>query len=1225
MKNLEGSRMSMVAAGLLSVLSFFPGMESSAQMVEGSNIPGYEKTMGVDKKNDQKPYSCQFISSTAPGNILWPGEQADFTFQLVNNSDKAIKTNGKVELISYGTKGRPGDVWTPDMFRMGVHGSSPINIEIAPGKFQNITVKPTVPEKLGPYALIADIDGIGRRFITSFVRTFKADFKPVHYPQLALDVTDVNVLTRLGACPNRLAVSFKPTTDKDFDKWFEKQCEKLEEYKKAKLPITVEFGVGDANGPTLPLGMARPHLDENGTMLPTKSDIAWLPSYDPEFKKLVKMFLNKYGWPKGTIIGVKFQNEPWEGISISGWGADIPRYREIFSALCEATVEARKEYGVDVLIGGCDSSSNTFDKLFGDGKDDFLKYLDFCSIHYQGMACPSTIKEWVNRQGPNGRVKIWDTESWVANTDDRVAAVMATNLSTGYDRAVGIYQGNICSEAERGRAQIFGEDGKKKQISVMHAWSVAASVGSAIHFIGQRKFKELLFKNGLPWVMVFDGDVGTNGQINPEDGTVVIVGDIGEEFGADWMLFRNARGFAEIAHKKELKGKLASLPAKASAKERAALEKSIRTPETLSGAAMTISSTDGSFALYDFYGNQVPSEAGKIVVPLDGRGFFLRGNGQKGSFAALLDAIRKSRIDGIEPLAKKVHDMTAPVDKPGSSFRLELTNVLNRPVAGRLSVQVEGLKVEPSSQNVEFAANETKVVTLNVSGTARPENSYAMKMNFDAGKDGVSSHEENLHVNMISKRSVVVDGNLEDWKGVLPQTIKDDGSSGPTLTEKAWLPFVKFEEGRTGGFANGYLAYDDKYLYFAAKIADSTPDGGTLRFETRDDDQYYYPETSYRVDPDSLSKADVVWNKDAASNKMALQKADKPGSRILSGWETASSGAFGIDVSIEDSKPRKIALYVVCPESKQLNQKIDILDQVTGKVLDSRNFSRSEDGKYLIYDVSGKIRIVVRSYGWWYHSAVSGIFVDSSDAKLSGNAAKFKATDEKTFGDWTGKYGSEAFRTNGAGSKESAAVKISFPDTLKKLEMKWPEGVRRYSYRMRAVLPCGNAPNFDNVQIAFNVLDQEKKPLGMNPPGTMPGYIAYKDTDYEYALNKVSEKFGGGTEIWRLDVPGMPHKHFYPRQGKSPFDGPVKDGKLVVVQDTTTRVVECAIPWSEIPDVRKKLDAGRTIKFSFRVNDNKGSGCMELSRGRSVAKRNGSFHADWVEHWANELEFGFEK
>ena len=67
-----------------------------------------------------------------------------------------------------------------------------------------------------------------------------------------------------------------------------------------------------------------------------------MPSYDADFEKMVKMVLERYGWPRGTVIGVKFMNEPWEGMSISGWGANILRYREIFKALCEATEEAQK-------------------------------------------------------------------------------------------------------------------------------------------------------------------------------------------------------------------------------------------------------------------------------------------------------------------------------------------------------------------------------------------------------------------------------------------------------------------------------------------------------------------------------------------------------------------------------------------------------------------------------------------------------------------------------------------------------------------------------------------------------------------------------------------------------------------------------------------------------------------------------------------------------------------
>jgi hypothetical protein len=167
----------------------------------------------------------------------------------------------------------------------------------------------------------------------------------------------------------------------------------------------------------------------------------------------------------------------------------------------------------------------------------------------------------------------------------------------------------------------------------------------------------------------------------------------------------------------------------------------------------------------------------------------------------------------------------------------------------------------------------------------------------------------------------------------------------------------------------------------------------------------------------------------------------------------------------------------------------------------------------------------------------------------------------------------------------------------------------------------------DNVQIAFNVIPIGEDGYGSTPKGTMPKYVGYKCTDYEYALNQVDPKYGGGTEIWRLLVPGMPEKHFYPRQPESPFDGPVKNGKLAIVHDGNTRITECAIPWSEIPDVKKALDAGKTIKFSFRINDNANMGnCMELARERSVSKKNSrAFHAAWKEHWANEVEFGFEK
>jgi hypothetical protein len=124
----------------------------------------------------------------------------------------------------------------------------------------------------------------------------------------------------------------------------------------------------------------------------------------------------------------------------------------------------------------------------------------------------------------------------------------------------------------------------------------------------------------------------------------------------------------------------------------------------------------------------------------------------------------------------------------------------------------------------------------------------------------------------------------------------------------------------------------------------------------------------------------------------------------------------------------------------------------------------------------------------------------------------------------------------------------------------------------------------------------------------------------------VSPQYGGGVELWRLLAPGVPQKEHYPRQPASAIDqGPVKNGKLVIRQEGNTRIVESAIPWSEIPEVHKRILAGQTIKFTARVNDN-GSAPRELGTERSVSKANQvTFHDSWQTHWSNELEFAPEK
>jgi hypothetical protein len=1166
--------------------ALFLSSASYAQMVTGTSMKDFDKTFGIDSKA-RHDVRILLAGASPAGHVLIPGEQPRFEIQLQNTLDTPVQITGKMEAIAYGTRGIPGDIWIPETYRIGVVDSVPIKATLSAKGVVNISVSPKIPARFGGYALMADFGPRGRQFITTFVRTFAPTAKKTQYPSQSLDELPLPVLKRLGIQAIRTGIGYKPTTDADFEEWYAGQSARLKELHDSNVTVLLMAGAGAWFHPNQPLGRPRPWLDEKGVMQDTKTDIAWTPSYDADFQKFCRRFAADHGWPKGPITAFSLWNEPWEGISISGWGADMLRYREIYSHMIKGVQEARAEAGVDVLTGGLDSSSNAFDKLFPNKKstEEFLPTFDFLSVHYQGLASMANVKMWRDRQSPRGRVRIWDTESWVANTDDRVAAVVASNRAAGYDRAMGVYGGNIAYHA---RTWIKGPNGKDEEVDAIGVWAIGASIGASQHFIGERPFQKMMFTNGLPWVMMF-GE-----QDKAEDGTIIVVGDLGEAYGAGSVLFRTARGAAEMKNEERLRRELAALPADETEK-REKLQDEIDRFETLSGATMTLRASGDDFSLFDPYGNQVAAKGGRIVVPLDGRGFFLRGNGKAGSFAKLTRAVQESMVQGIEPLATVPRDFTAPIEsKP--VLRLELTNVLNRPVTGTFKIDVSGLKLQ-APQTLTFAANETKMVPVQVlSGSTRADNMYPLSLEFNAGKDGRATHQETLRVNQIARKTMKVDGDLNDWNETLPYTVTG-GSGGPSLTEAAWYPFRNFDASVESGLATGYMAYDDTNFYFAAKAADSTPEPGMPRFETLDDSEFFYPEVSYAKPPkDGSVSFRARWSgeiltRGAGTTTFFLKSDD--GSRlyiddklVIDNWRDQGPTEVPGTVELEANKRYKIRVEYYQGSGPSMVQ-----------------FS---------WQTPGGAKEVVPTANLFPANALATQAVGTGLTAefFSGrNFDKPQVTrlDAMVDFDFGGKTPDPAFNFN---NTELEAFK-------------WPEGVRRYSYRRDPELPSGNFPSHDNVQIAFNVLPEDQKPWLTQLPNLPNKFTAYIDTDYEYALNPVAAKYGGGTEVWRINVPGMNPKHHYPRQPRSESDGPVKTAQLVMKREGNTRFVEAAIPWTDMPHVKKALDAGQNVKFSFRVNDNAGGGTMELSRERSVAKRNNSFRVDWIEHWANELEFGW--
>ena len=662
--------------GLIFLIVLGPS-QARSQMVTGPDMADFSRTFNLTAKG----WSVQQIGCSLGANVLWPGEEATFTFFL--KTSQPYKGVAKVDVIHYGTKGKPGDWWKPIVFKIADVGSGVLDVDV-PAEGGTVTVKPKIGDVFGGYALVFDLGERGRAFGCTCVRVPAAEPGREWLPTYAMDLgwphemspVVFNVFKKLGVKGARTEGGYNTIGDAHVD-WATEN----------DLTLMLTVGCGNTPAEQQPLGRGRPWLRANGEMVEgAKEDLAWLPSFDPEFKRYLKEVLVRYGWPKGPVNAVELWNEPWEGVSISGWGADCLRFREIYKVMAEAVLEARREAGVKVLIGGACSTTNTRDKLFCDGADTFLPWLDFVSIHYQPLSADAALEpRWMNRQGDYGRVKVWDTESWVANSDDRIAAVMASMRAMGQDRVAGIYAGNVFTSE---KPNIHGMG-----YAVAQVWAPGAAVAACQQFIGQRPFKEILFKNGLPWVFVFDGlpkRVGAErtGPSNPDDGTVVIVGDLTASYDRSRTLFRSV-GLAEDAQ-------------------------------------MRISDGGGQFVLYDFYANPLPSNAGKIEVPLNGLGYFLRSDGRPGSFGRLLAAVAAAELTGVEPVEILASDMTAPIpSRP--KLRLRITNVLNRPVKGTLSVTIEGLTLEPAEQDVMLAGNQTREISVTVTGgPAADDNNYRL-------------------------------------------------------------------------------------------------------------------------------------------------------------------------------------------------------------------------------------------------------------------------------------------------------------------------------------------------------------------------------------------------------------------------------------------------------------------------------------------------------------------
>jgi hypothetical protein len=106
----------------------------------------------------------------------------------------------------------------------------------------------------------------------------------------------------------------------------------------------------------------------------------------------------------------------------------------------------------------------------------------------------------------------------------------------------------------------------------------------------------------------------------------------------------------------------------------------------------------------------------------------------------------------------------------------------------------------------------------------------------------------------------------------------------------------------------------------------------------------------------------------------ALQKgAPAATDRIASAWWTASSANF--DLNLVDGNWHRVAFYCLDWDVRNRSERFDVIDLVTGTVLDTRNISGFSNGQYLFWNLRGDVRVRVTLTGG-DNAVVSGFFFD---------------------------------------------------------------------------------------------------------------------------------------------------------------------------------------------------------------------------------------------------------
>jgi hypothetical protein len=114
-----------------------------------------------------------------------------------------------------------------------------------------------------------------------------------------------------------------------------------------------------------------------------------------------------------------------------------------------------------------------------------------------------------------------------------------------------------------------------------------------------------------------------------------------------------------------------------------------------------------------------------------------------------------------------------------------------------------------------------------------------------------------------------------------------------------------------------------------------------------------------------------TWNS-APTVVRALQRVSGTG-RVAATLYSGTS--FNINLNLTDGNTHRLALYMIDWDTTARAQRVEVLDAISGAILDSRTVSGFSGGQYLTWNVRGNVRVRVTRTGG-VNAVISGIFID---------------------------------------------------------------------------------------------------------------------------------------------------------------------------------------------------------------------------------------------------------